>query len=162
MGELLYPLGLSETEKASLPVPDYTSAYYRMDYSVAAIRSYLNAVKECVRRNAFVVLKGDPDDPTDTRKKNASFMRRYGLWDKAAQQALLLSITEDEFCHAVMCNDGRELYVFCLDRMLYKTLSGFEQVRIYVKHDYAQGISPFNVVVSLHELELPILKAFED
>lgn len=144
-----------------MPVPDYTSTRYRMDLSRKEVHSYLRAVKECVRRGAFMVLKGDPDDRADSRQKNVLFMRTYGLWHHDTQRALLLGITEDEFCHVVVCNDGRELYVFCLDRTLCKVASGFERVRLYVKHDLSKKGSPYDIVVSLHPLELPILKVFE-
>lgn len=160
VGELLYPLGLTAEERSALHIPDYSSSRYRTDCSFAEIRAYLKSVNACVRRGEFVVLEGDPDDPLSTRYKNTDFLLTYGLADRESQKQLLLSVSEDEFCHVVICNDGRELYVFCLDRPLYKAMVGREMVRVYLKHDY-NGRS-FDTVVSLHGLELPIMRAFED
>ena len=160
MGEVLYPLGLTSDERAALRIPDYSSSRYRTDCSLAEVRAYLKNVKACIRHDEFVVLEGDPDDPLNTRCKNSEFLFAYGLADRQRQKQLLLSVSEDEFCHVVICNDGRELYVFCLDRSLYKAASGCERVRMYLKHDY-DGKS-FDVVVSLHGLELPIVRAFGD
>lgn len=162
MGELLYPFGLTEEQKASLPVPDYLSDRYRMDLSRKEVRSYLSAVKECVRRGAFIVLEGNPTDPLNTRYKNTEFLFMYGLQDRENQRKILLSVVEEEFCHVVLSNDGRSLYVFCLDRTLLKMSGEYEEARIYLKHDYRPGNDPYNLVISFHALELPIIRAFED
>ena len=141
-------------------IPDYTQAPYKMDYPIEAINSYLNRINGFVRAGAFHVLESDPDDPLSSRDKNAAFRAIYGLYTKQAARQLLLSIDASEFCHTKQTEDGRLLYVFCIDRVLYKAGFGDETVRIYVKHD-CQPNDSRDVVISLHELEAPILQAYE-
>ena len=50
--------------------------------------------------------------------------------------------------------------MFCAERSLYKSFVGERRVQVYVKHDYKRGNSPFDTVISMHELNLPIELAF--
>lgn len=84
------------------------------------------------------------------------------MYAQREQAKYLTTLTADEFCHAVETIDGRLLYVFCAERTLYKIANGYEAVRVYVKHDYTPNEGGFDVVISLHGLEMPIVRLFGD
>lgn len=112
-------------------------------------------MKKCVRADRFVV-----QEESDGRGENKLFLNAYGLYRRSEQKSFLLSIDVDEFWHVKLTNDQRELYVFCAERSLYKSFVGERRVQVYVKHDYKRGNSPFDTVISMHELNLPIELAF--
>lgn len=159
---LLYPLGLDDRQQSLLQTPDYDDEYYQTDYSIEHIESLLHQIRKDVRNGAFIILKGDPDQASDTRHKNSDFMRVYGLTHRDKQQSLFLGIDVSEFCHSIHSNDGRVLYVFCIDRELYRAAFGYERVRIYIKFDYSEKRAKSTVVISLHTLEKPIKRLFEE
>ena len=162
MPRWIYPTDWDARKADSEPIPDYRRDPYSMDLSLQEVGAYLKRVGACIRAGHFHILTGDPDDPAASRGKNARFMRSYFLYDRKELAAMLLSLDAGEFCHVKRCNDGRDLYVFCAARTLYKQAVGYELVRIYVKHDYDSRGEGADVVVSLHELEKPILLAFEE
>lgn len=138
-------------------IPDYSDAdFYRQDVSQGDVSAFLARVKECIRADRFVVEDGSIVEGDGGVRKNSAFMNVYGLYRRSDQKQLLLSITLEDFCHVRKANDGRELYVFCVQRPLYRAGSGTCSVWVYVKQECEEGREPFDVVVSLHELELPI------
>lgn len=143
-------------------IPDYRDDdSYNTNYSKAAIGAYLRRVKSCIKAGRFVVLDNE-DGSRPGRQKNLDFMNKFGLYTKESQMNLLLGVDVEDFCHSVRSSDGRHLYVFCIQRLLYKTGSGTCSVQIYIKHDCPEGNDPTDVVVSMHELEKPIEKIFID
>lgn len=155
---IVYPTGTSAKDFDQGSYPDYSNdELYRCDLTRQQVSSFLSEVKECVRDGRFIVLEDD-----EGRDENRVFLSVYGLFRRRDQQAFLLSLDVDEFCHVKRTNDGRELYVFCAARNLYKSLVGECRVQIYVKHDYERKNGPFDTVISMHELNKPIELAFVD
>lgn len=155
MGRWIYPR--ENTEFASKT--QAASSYPPLSH----VENYLKQAKQLIRRDRFIVLDGDPQDPTDTRcKKNGQFMYSYNLTSIKSQKSLLLSIDPEDFCHTVSTNDGRRLYVFCIERELQRHLHESETVAIYIKHDFDPSTSENDIVVSLHPIERPIYLPFQD
>lgn len=143
-------------------VPDYLNDdYYNTSYSKAEIRAYLKRVKDCINAGRFIVLNNDDGDH-EGRQKNSDFMNKYGLYTRERQQDLLKRIEVEDFCHSVRSSDGRDLYVFCVQRQLYKAGSGTCSVWVYIKQDCPEGNETTDVVISMHELEKPIDLIFVD
>lgn len=155
---IVYPTGTSAKDFGPGSYPDYSNnERYRCDLSRQKVISYLLDIKCCVRDDRFIVLEND-----EGRGENRAFLNAYGLYRRPEQKSFLLSLDVDEFCHVKLTNDGRELYVFCAARSLYKSLVGERRVQVYVKHDYDDRNRPFDTVVSMHELNMPIELAFVD
>lgn len=134
----------------------------RNEPSLNQVERYLKQAHECIRNGRFVVLDGDPEDESNTRNKNRRFMTTYGLTDVNRQKRFLLSVDPQDFCHIKYTNDGRELYVFCVERELQRPLSVPEKIAVYVKHDFKPGVSKRNIIVSLHPIEHSIYLPFRD
>ena len=134
---------------------------HNADHSKAEVEVFLKRVKSCIQAGRFIVL-GNEDGTREGRQKNTDFLNTYGLYTKESQASLLMSIVVEDFSHSVKASDGRELYVFCIRRSLYKTSYGPCSVWIYIKHDCAEEGEPYDVVISMHELEKPIDLIFAD
>lgn len=160
---LVFPTGTTPEDYRLEEIPDYrNSCYYNTSHSYHEIAAYLQQVNRCIKEGHFVVLNDPANEHGMHRQKNIDFMNIYGLYTKRAQRILLLSLDANDFCHSVKSSDGRDLYVFCCLRTLYRTGSGARSIWIYIKHDYQPKGHPFDVVVSLHELEMPIDLFFVD
>ena len=157
---IVYP---SDTENSSNgDIPDYRNDdYYNVNYSRAEISSYLKRVKDCIRAGRFIVLNNE-DGNRESRKKNYDFMLKYGLYTKESQEAKLLSLDVENFCHTVQSSTSETLYVFCAQWSLYRAGSGPCSIYVYIKHNCPEGIEVTDVVVSMHELEKPIELIFVD
>lgn len=134
----------------------------RSEPSLSHVERYLKQAHEYIRNGRFVVLDGDPEDESNTRNKNRSFMTTYGLMDVNRQKRFLLSVDPQDFCHVKRTNDDRGLYVFCVERELQKPLCSPETIAVYVKHDFKPGVSTRNIIVSLHPIEHSIYLPFRD
>ena len=91
-------------------------------------------------------------------------MTVYGLLAAPERERLLLGISACEFSHSIRDLDGSMLYVFSPERELYKAGVGAQRVAIYLKEGEqrcADGMARL-LVVSLHPLEMPIYRLFED
>lgn len=159
MGVRIDPDGWPQDGSRDDSIPDYSADCYDTSLSEESVERYLRQVAISIRKGSFIVETGQM---SESRKKNSDFMVQYGLSDPEEQKALLLSISASEFCHVKHTEDGRDLYVFCPRRSLYKTAAGNVTVSIYVKHDYAPGRRMQDVVISLHELEFPIYLPYAD
>lgn len=135
-----------------------------MGHSQSEIESFLRRVRGYVRSDLFVVKKGNPDRANDSRLKNREFILRYGLWDRVQLKHLLLSVSLDEFRHSIRDLDGSTLHVFSPERELYREGVGLEKVQIYLKEGETRGRDGRTrvLVVSLHELEKPIVRLSEN
>lgn len=158
MSAWVYPDGWEEGSEPGDSVPDYGKDPYRVPESPEEIGRFLRRVFTAIRNDSFHVLIADTNG---SRSKNLGFMNLYGLWGREQQKELLLSIDASEFCHIKRTEDGRDLYVFCLKRTLYKAAVGPREVWVYIKHDFPES-EKRDVVISMHELELPILLPYAD
>ena len=160
---LIYPDGKTASDYEPGAIPDYrNNSYYNTSHTRREIAAFLQRAKGCIRDNRFIVLDNPADSNGGHRQKNRDFMVAYGLYTKEVQRDFLLAIDVDDFCHSVASSDGRELYVFCCSRSLYRSGSGPRHVWVYIKHDCQPNRKPYDVVVSLHELEKPIELLFVD
>ena len=159
---LIYPTGTTAEDFKPGSYPDYGDASrYRTNQTRREVGAYLTKVKECVKTGCFVVSEDDGEGE-GSRKENREFLNAYGLYSRSEQKKLLLSLDVDEFCHSRLTNDGRELYVFCPERELYKTMIGPKRIKVYIKNDYNESLCPYDTVISMHELNLPIDLLFID
>lgn len=161
MPRVVYPLDKDGTERRDMPLPQLGPSQ-DADISFRQVETFCSAVRACIKNNDFMVLQGDPEDPLNSRNKNRDFMFRYGIWTKRDQRSFLLRMEPEDFCHIVHANDGRDLYVFCMSAELYQEAMGRRMVNVYVKHDYVGRRGEPDVVISLHELERPIVQLFRD
>lgn len=156
---IVYPTGKIAADYQPGDYPDYRNDdYYATDYSLTEIQHYLQRVKQCVKNDKFYVL----DDEGGSRAKNRDFMLVYGLTRREEQRAVLLSLDAEDFCHSVTSSDGSRLYVFCVERSLYKASVGPTRIWVYIKHNCPDKSDPYDLVVSMHELEMPIDLLFVD
>ncbi len=163
--KLIYPHGCSDEDIQTYDLGFYcNSNHYGMGHSQSEIESFLQRVREYVRADLFIVKKGNLDRADDSRLKNREFILRYGLWDRFELRHLLLSVSFEEFCHSIRGLDGSTLYVFSPERELYREGFRLEKVQIYLKEGEVRGRDGKMrvLVVSLHELEKPIVRLFED
>ena len=155
---IVFPTGKSADDYKDGEIPDYKgSHYYHTDKTRREVAAFLARAKECIKEDKFVVL-----EEGGTRRKNSDFLNLYGLYARSEQKRVLLAVDVEEFCHSIISSDGDELYVFCARRRLYKTATGPCDVAIYIKHSCPEKAQPFDVVVSMHELESPIDLVFID
>lgn len=153
----VYPTGYGPEDFDERNTPDYgDNEYYRTDQTEPEIARILHRIQGCVREGRFIVLDGDG------REDNVSFLNAYGLYTKHEQAKFLLSISVSDFCHAIRASDGNELYVFCKHHSGYKALVGACDVWVYVKHRCPPSSTPFDCVISMHELKYPIDLPFRD
>lgn len=163
--KLVYPHGCSDEDIQTYDFGFYcNSNHYGMGHSQGEIEFFLQRVREYVRADLFIVKKGNPDRANDSRLKNREFILRYGLWDRLELKHLLLSVSLEEFRHSIRDLDGSILYVFSPARELYREGFGLEKVQIYLKEGEVRGRDGKMrvLVVSLHELQKPIVHLFED
>lgn len=151
MSQIIYPEGTSASDFVGCQIPNYRdTTRYRTSHTYNEVAAFLRRTKDCVKAGRFVVLT------SDGREHNEQFLNAYGLYSPREQSKLLLSLEVEEFCHSVLASDGRELLVFCPRRVLYKSNVGLVPVCVYVKHDCPPDASPYDCVISMHELRYPI------
>lgn len=151
MSSIIYPEGTSAADFAPGTFPNYhDTTRYRTDQTKKEIASFLTRTKECVKAQRFIVLT------IRGRESNEQFLNMFGLYTRREQAKLLLSLEVEDYCHTVLSSDGRELYVFCPQRTLYKSGTGPTPVYVYIKHDCPPGSKPYDCVISMHELRYPI------
>ena len=153
----IYPSGTTAEDFTEDEIPDYSNTErYRTDQSVEEVLAILRRIKSCVKQGRFIVCGGAG------REENQIFINAYGLYTRNAQRRLLLSLDTSHFCHAIRAADGDELYVFCIRHNGYKALIGPCSVMVYVKHRCPPSASPYDWVISMHELRYPIDLLFGD
>lgn len=162
MSLVLYPLDSEDNEILNTGAGSNTTAYHESQPSFVTVQRYVNAVRTTIKKGMFHVQLGSPDGDTNSRYKNRSFMRTYGLWKREDQIDFLLKIEPEDFCHKIDASDGSELYVFCIEATLYKEACGLQRVRVYVKHNYPAPGTSDDVIISLHALEKAIELPFRD
>lgn len=153
----VYPTGSGPWDFDESSIPDYgDDGYYRTGQTESEVAAILRRIQDCVREGRFIVLDGDG------REDNVSFLNAYGLYTRREQAKLLLSIDVSDFCHTIRASDGSELYVFCIRYSGYKALVGACDVWVYVKHRCPPSSTPYDCVISMHELKYPIDLPFRD
>ena len=150
MGNWIYPLHWTKEDIDNFNHQSCVDEFHRMDLPFEHVEKYLRRVRACLDR-----------DSKEGREKNYDFLLSFGLLDRRYQKKILQGVDASEFCHVKKTNDGRDLYVFCIDRQLYKAAVGNQQALIYIKHDLNEARRPQDLVVSFHQLENPIQLAFE-
>ena len=155
MGTWIYPLHWTKDDIDAFDHKSCVDEFHIMDLPMEHIDGYLRRIRSCLDRDSFLV------NTRDGREKNYEFLLSFGLLDRKHQRQILRNIDSSEFCHIKKTNDGRNLYVFCIDRQLYKAAVGYERALIYIKHDLDESRRPQDLVISFHPLEQPIQLAFE-
>ena len=153
----VYPTGKGPSDFHDGSIPDYgNDEYYRTDQTESEVAAILRRIKDCVRDGRFIVLD------SDGREDNVDFLNAYGLYTKREQARFLLSIDVSDFCHAIRASDGSELYVFCVLHSGYRAMIGNCDVWVHVKHRCPPSATPFDCVISMHELKYPIELPFKE
>jgi len=130
------------------------SQHYNQNYTRKQICSVLDIIKDCVRKNRYIISKNE------NRQENIHFIQEYNLTSRK-QSEILLKIEPEDFCHIIQnTNIGFEheiLYVFCPQVMLFNIDDEEELVDIYTKFNIINDVSGKRVIViSFHKRNKPI------
>lgn len=130
------------------------SQHYNQNYTRKQIYSVLDIIKDCVRKNRYIISKNE------NRQENIHFIQEYNLTSRK-QSEILLKIEPEDFCHTIQnTNIGFEheiLYVFCPQVMLFNIDDEEELVDIYTKFNIINDVSGKRVIViSFHKRNKPI------
>lgn len=135
------------------------SGCYNQNYSIDAIKEYLNKIKICIEGENFSVAKGA------NRRENMQFFREYNL-DEQKIRAILLKIEADDFCYSSSNThigfEHETLYIFSPKLCLIDSYGNDVMESLYVKFNLIERInSKQTIVISLHRLNRSISYCFK-